>query len=257
MGKFCQHLRPNQLNRFTLLILEYLSWTPWVLSVHTFAHDAKICANMILVVEAKGYIFEQRDVWRFFRKAGHATRPKHTTGVSHRCWYLTHWCWNKTAMLQRHVQINFWQNTIQFMFCYWYLTEVYSSLSIWKQIGWDSRSRHELVPWRIHAPDHTPLKLFPIIWLSKLFCIFPQTRDSTWASYQIRKIAGCACAKNAGNVSPPTDFKVSDPGMHHGMYVTHVPWCMSGSLTRGSTENVSGIPGACATRNFTNLLRSP
>ena len=25
----------------------------------------------------------------------------------------------------------------------------------------------------------------------------------------------------------------SDPGMHHGTSVTHVPWCMSGSLTRG------------------------
>ena len=37
---------------------------------------------------------------------------------------------------------------------------------------------------------------------------------------------------------------VSDPGMHHGTCVTHVLWCMSGSLTYG--ENVPGIPGACA-----------
>ena len=28
-----------------------------------------------------------------------------------------------------------------------------------------------------------------------------------WASYQIRKIVGCACAGNAGNVFPATDFK--------------------------------------------------
>ena len=28
-----------------------------------------------------------------------------------------------------------------------------------------------------------------------------------WASYQIRKIAGCACAGNAGNFSPAADFK--------------------------------------------------
>ena len=28
-----------------------------------------------------------------------------------------------------------------------------------------------------------------------------------WASCQIRKIAGCACAGNAGNVSPAADFK--------------------------------------------------
>ena len=40
-----------------------------------------------------------------------------------------------------------------------------------------------------------------------------------WASYQIRKIAGCTCAGNAGNVP--------------------------------------GIPGACATHNFTYLARGP
>ena len=28
-----------------------------------------------------------------------------------------------------------------------------------------------------------------------------------WASYQIRKIAGCACAGNAGNVFPATNLK--------------------------------------------------
>ena len=39
---------------------------------------------------------------------------------------------------------------------------------------------------------------------------------------------------------------VSNPGMHHGTCVTHVPWCMSGSLTLGGGENVPGIPSACA-----------
>ena len=71
-----------------------------------------------------------------------------------------------------------------------------------------------------------------------------------WASYQIRKIAGCACAGNAGNVILRRWFQrkllVSDHGMHHGTCVTHVPWCMSGSLTCGDGENVPGIPGACA-----------
>ena len=81
------------------------------------------------------------------------------------------------------------------------------------------------------------------------------------ASYQIHKIASCACAGNAGNVLPAHRLQrkplVSDPGMHHGMCVTHVPWCMSGSLTRGGGGNVPGIPGACATRNFTYLERCP
>ena len=50
---------------------------------------------------------------------------------------------------------------------------------------------------------------------------------------------------------------VSDPVMHHGTCVTHVPWCISGLLTRGGGENVPGIPGACANRDFTYLVRGP
>ena len=84
----------------------------------------------------------------------------------------------------------------------------------------------------------------------------------TWVTYQIRKIAGCACAGNAGNVFPATDFKgkvplISDPGMHHGTCVTHVPWCMSGSLISSAGENAPSIQGACATHNFTYLARGP
>ena len=50
---------------------------------------------------------------------------------------------------------------------------------------------------------------------------------------------------------------VNNPGMHHSTCVTHVPWCMSGSLVCGGGENVTGIPGACAIRNFTYLARGP
>ena len=63
-----------------------------------------------------------------------------------------------------------------------------------------------------------------------------------------------------GTFSPPP--RVSDPDMHHGTCVTHVPWCMPGSLTSGFLwirwrGNVPGIPSACATHNFTYLVRSP
>ena len=82
-----------------------------------------------------------------------------------------------------------------------------------------------------------------------------------WASYQIRKISGCACAVNAGNVFPRHRFQrkplVIDPDMHHGTCVKHVPWCMSGSITNDGGENVPSIPGACATRNFAYLVRGP
>ena len=55
----------------------------------------------------------------------------------------------------------------------------------------------------------------------------------------------------------PRHRLVSDPGMHHGTCVTHVPWFMSGSLPRGGGENVPGIPGARTTRNFTYLVKGP
>ena len=35
---------------------------------------------------------------------------------------------------------------------------------------------------------------------------------------------------------------VSDPGMHHGMCMTHVPWCMSGSLTFGDGKTFPALP---------------
>ena len=38
-----------------------------------------------------------------------------------------------------------------------------------------------------------------------------------------------------GTFSPPP--QVSDPDIHHGTCVTHVPWCMPGSLTSGSLWN--------------------
>ena len=50
---------------------------------------------------------------------------------------------------------------------------------------------------------------------------------------------------------------VNYPGMRHRTCVTHVPWCMSGSLTRGGGENVLSILGACAARTFAYLVRGP
>ena len=73
------------------------------------------------------------------------------------------------------------------------------------------------------------------------FCRFITVR----ASYQIRKIVGCACAGMPGRF--PRHWRqrkqlVSDSGMHRDTCGTHVPWCTSGSLTRGGGENISAIP---------------
>ena len=82
-----------------------------------------------------------------------------------------------------------------------------------------------------------------------------------WAYYQIRKNGGLCMRWDCRERFPRHRLQrnplVSDPGMHHGTCVTHVPWCMSGSLTRGGEENVPGIPGACATGDFTYLVRGP
>ena len=58
---------------------------------------------------------------------------------------------------------------------------------------------------------------------------------SLWASYQIRKFAGAHAPGMPGTFSPSP--QVSDPDMHHGTCVTHVPWCMPGSLTSGFLWN--------------------
>ena len=57
--------------------------------------------------------------------------------------------------------------------------------------------------------------------------------------------------------SPP---RVSDPDVHHGTCVAHVPCWMSGSLTRGLLWTQwrgkrSLHPGVCTTRNFAYLVR--
>ena len=41
-----------------------------------------------------------------------------------------------------------------------------------------------------------------------------------------------------GTLSPPS--RVSDPDTHHRTCVTHVPWCMPGSLTRFPLKSVAG-----------------
>ena len=58
------------------------------------------------------------------------------------------------------------------------------------------------------------------------------------------------CRERFPRCRPQRKPLVSDPGMHHGTCVTHVPWCMSGSLASGGGENVPGIPGAWAPAIF-------
>ena len=53
--------------------------------------------------------------------------------------------------------------------------------------------------------------------------------------------------------------RVSDPYMHHGTCMTHVPWGMPGSLTSGFiwSQWRGKRSRHCTTRNFTYLARGP
>ena len=70
-----------------------------------------------------------------------------------------------------------------------------------------------------------------------------------WASCQIRKITGAHAPGMPGTFSPPP--RVSD--MHHGTCVTHVPWCMQGSLTSGSFE----VGGEGKRSRHSRCMRNP
>ena len=83
--------------------------------------------------------------------------------------------------------------------------------------------------------------------------------ETQWASYQIRKTVGYACAGYAGNVFRTTDLS--------GNRLLAIPACITARawrtchdacrLTRDGGNNDPGIPGTCATRNFMDLVRGP
>ena len=77
-----------------------------------------------------------------------------------------------------------------------------------------------------------------------------------WASYQILKIAGCACAGNAGNVFPATAGKRSRHTWRTCRDACRDHW-LAVSFEIGGGGKRSRHSRACATRNFTYLVRGP
>ena len=81
-----------------------------------------------------------------------------------------------------------------------------SDLSVRYQPDTDPKTRIKYICFN-HVLSHTGDLLVSRLYemLSKIYGGL--TNSSAWASYQIRKIAVCACTGNAGNVFPATDFK--------------------------------------------------
>ena len=59
----------------------------------------------------------------------------------------------------------------------------------------------------------------------------PKLNILSLAHGPLTRYAKLRVAHAPGTFSPPP--RASDPDMHHGTCVTHVPWCMPGSLTSG------------------------
>ena len=80
-------------------------------------------------------------------------------------------------------------------------------------------------------------------------------RSKPWASCQMSKIVRLECWERP----PPPQMRVSDPYMHRGTCVTHVPWCMPGSLTSGFLWNKLREKRSrhSANSSFTCLVRGP
>ena len=110
---------------------------------------------------------------------------------------------------------------------------------------WAADSLHKgTVSQKMYPFDDVTMKMYKLLWqflcLSGLYNLHTKALISNdvkmqWASCQIRKIAGAHAPGMPGTFSPSP--QVSDPDMHHGTCVTHVPWCMPGSLTSGFLWN--------------------
>ena len=115
------------------------------------------------------------------------------------------------------------------------------------------------INWKAWTNNYTHVFVWGAIYFaeSSTALLMTRRRKGPWASCQIRILRVAHAPGMPGTFFPPPISRkpqVSDPDMHHGTCVTHVPWRKSGSLTSGGGEN---IPGACATCNFTYLVRGP
>ena len=148
---------------------------------------------------------------------------------------------------------------IMFGDCQWYLSHSILGNDIVYHINECRNISRDLDHWKCRLISYNVFNFFFFLGGAvegslKETCVTPRT------SYQTRKIANCIrreCREHFPRHRLQRKPLVSDPGMHHGSCIKHVPWCMSGSLTRGGGENVACIRGACATRNFTYLVRGP
>ena len=89
---------------------------------------------------------------------------------------------------------------------------------------------------RIYVNIYTYIRIWPQIWLQFVpkgpVCNrLPSYHPNHWPLARYDKLWVAHAPGMPGTFSPPP--RVSHPDMHHGTCVTHVSWCMPGSLTSG------------------------
>ena len=106
-----------------------------------------------------------------------------------------------------------------------------------------------------------PLCFFQHVFERKFLDIPRKQRSAHGPFTRYVKLRVAHAPEMSGMFFPATAFKgnrgLAIPACITARAWPHVPWCMPGSLTCGGGKNVPGIPGACATRNFTYLVRGP
>ena len=112
----------------------------------------------------------------------------------------------------------------------WHRALMLSLICVWINGGVNNREAGDL---RRHHAHFDVIVMILSFWL--VIPMSNMTIPLPWASCQIRKIAGAHAPGMPGTFSPSS--QVRDPDMHYGTCVTHVPWCMPGSLTSGFLWN--------------------
>ena len=118
---------------------------------------------------------------------------------------------------------------------FWSMGTKLNELYIWRIMAlkqllyfWDTVLIPNAKPWASKGIRNVIPTIFTVTYTYRI-CHCKSQTPHVWASCQIRKIAGAHALGMPGTSSPSP--QVSDPDMHHGTCVTHVPWCMPGSLT--------------------------
>ena len=134
----------------------------------------------------------------------------------------------------------------------WYLTMELHQTNFSSNLNYDGKIIHEMVPWSVSDTDQGTISWMilqsgvlyhlSVLHRAQLNIVInnaatrPECIFQSMGLFSDTQNCGLRMRRKCQERFPPPP-RVSDPDMHHGTCVTHVPWCMSGSLTSGFLWN--------------------